>query len=310
MAILYSTRLKSVSFLLLLFYAFLVGGCGQPVAEVSQGDIPAELTRVQQLLDDHKPAKAVKLSTKWLKENTVSDYIELGLKLQADAFYDNKQFFKSYQSYEKVLNEYGATTYFKYAINREIDIAQRFLAGQKRNFWTIFWVTARLEALKILDDIDARWPGSPAAARAVMTRADYYYDKAKYFEAEQEYHRVVVSYARSSHYTRAMYQEAQSKFKQYAGIYYDSICLDEALVLYSQFKLRFPDEAARLDIDSIISYINEEKIKKEYEIADFYYRTGKTQQAVIYWNNVIEMAPQSDYAQRALDNIQKAGAAS
>ena len=305
MATLVSARRKSVFFIILIISA-LISGCSGPVIDNgSESEIPRELAAVQTLIDSGSTRKACKKVIKWVKANPASEYMELGLKLEGDAFFARKEYYKSYLAYEKILNEYGATTYFSYAIEREIAIAQKFLAGQKRRFWKIFWVTARLEGLTILDDIDSRWPGSAAGARAIMTRADYFYDYEKYFEAEQEYHRLIVAYAKSCYYPRAMYREAESKLKQFEGVYYDSICLDEAQVLYQQYKLRFPADAARLNVDAKLEFISSEKVKKEYEIADFYYRTGKTRQAVIYWNSVIEMAPESDYAQKAIANIQK-----
>ncbi len=303
MSALFSGRLK----LMILSLSLLVvaGGCGKVASSPTvQVGVPGELSRVQEMIDSGSAKKAAKIASKWQKDNPVSEYYELAIKLEADAHYESREYYKSYLAYEKLLNEYSSTTYFSYAIERKIDIAQRFLAGQKRSFLGVFRVSARLEALKILDDIDARWPGSQAGAQAVMTRADYYFDKGKYFEAELEYHRILTSYSRSSHYPRAMFLEAESKLRQYEGIYYDSICLEEAVILFGQYKLRFPEEALLNGVDEKLSWITNEQLKKEYEIADYYNRTGRIPQAVLYWESVIELAPESEYAQKAVEMIQ------
>ena len=293
----------------LLTFFVLICGCNSKQMAPESTELPEELAKAQSFLDNGSAKKAVSVSDDWLKDNPVSDHLELGLKINADAYFADGDFYKAYLSYEKILNQFGATKYFEYAIKKEIEIAKKFLAGKTRKVWKVFRLTARLEGLKILDDIEVRWPGSESGAEAVMLRADHFFERGKYFEAEQEYHRMLVSYNKSCHYPRAMFQEAESKLRQYEGKYYDSICLDEASVLFRQFKLRYPEKAKEKKVDAKLAWILQEEVEKEFEIADFYNRTGKKDQAVIYWKNVIEMAPENELAQRAAQNVLNAQAA-
>ena len=284
----------------------IVAGCSKPKFTMDYSEeMPEKLKEIQQLYQDGNTKKVCKESAKWIKENPGSNHLEIALKVYADALYDREKYYVAYLKYEELLNQFGATKYFVHVIDREIEIGKLFLAGQKRTFWKIFRVTARLEGLKILDDIDSRWPGSKAAAKAVMLRADHFFYNKKYFEAEQEYHRVVNSYNRSCHYPRALFQLAESKKAQYQGCVYDGVCLDEAAVHYQQYQLRFPESAKEKKVAETLEWIKLEKVKKEYEIADFYYRTGKQKQAIIYWEHVFEMAPETEYGQDAAVKLQQ-----
>ncbi len=305
MATTFWARQRVLITLFMLALAGLFSGCNKPKIEDTDRT-QSKLQEIQSNYDSGKNHKAAKEAARLVKDYPSSPYMERALMLQADSLYAKGDYYQAYETYDKILDQFGATDSFAYLIDRETDIAQRFLAGSKRRFWKIFWIPAAYEGLKILDDIDARWPGSEAGAKAIMLRADHYYRKGKFFEAEQEYHRIVVSYEKSCHFPRAMYQEAQSKYMQYEGIYYDTICLEEAVVLYNQFKERFPEKARSLEVDQRLAWIKDQQVQKEYEIADYYYRTGRIPQAVVYWNNVIEMDPQSEFAARSIENIKKA----
>ncbi len=298
--------LKHFCILSVLMMVLMSGGCGKPSMNTNQDQMPEELTKIVDLYNEGKINKVCSLSKRWIKENPNSLYLEVALKTYADALYDKKHYYQSYLKYEDLLNQFGATSYFAYIINREMEISKLFLAGQKRTFWKFFRTSARLEGLKILDDIDSRWPGSKAAAMAIMLRADHFYERGKYFESEQEYQRITISYSQSCHFPRALYMLAESLKSQYQGCFYDDVCLDEAAVHYKQFLLRFPERAKDNAVEDTLAWIRLEKVKKEYEIADFYYRTGKTKQAVLYWQNVLEMAPESEYGQNAIRLIQDA----
>ena len=295
---------KQACLLSVLMLVMIVAGCGKPAINKSPNQMPEKLVKIQKLYNEGKINKVCSESKKWIKKNSNSKYLEVALKTYADALYDKKDYYQSYLKYEELLNQFGATKHFTFIINREIEIGKLFLAGQKRIFWNLFRVTARLEGLKILDDIDSRWPGSKAAAMGIMLRADHFYQKGLFFEAEQEYQRLVTSYNSSCHFPRALFQLAESKRSQYEGSFYDGICLDEAAVHYQQYQIRFPEKAKAKGVDDTLAWIRLEKVKKEYEIADFYFRTGKTKQAIIYWQSVFEMAPESEYGNKAVKMIQ------
>ena len=291
-----------------IIITLIAAGCNKPVSNAVYSDmIPDELKKIQTLYIQGHTKKVCKFSEQWIEDNPGSPHLEFALKLYADALYDREKYYEAYLKYEELLNQFGATSYFADTIKREIQIGKLFLAGQKRTLWKIFRVSARLEGLKILDDIESRWPGSKEAAKSIMLRADHYYQRHLYFEAEQEYFRILTSYKNSCHYPRALFCLAASKKNQYQGYYYDAVCLEEAEEYYKKYKLSYPERAAKLKVAQTLDWIRLEMVKKEYEIADFYYRTGKDKQAIIYWQSVFENAPETEYGQKAAELIQKVG---
>jgi len=270
---------------------------------VKISDLPKGLAAVQKLLDEGRPKKAYKQVKKWIKAHEDSEVLDQALFLKAQAQFDRKLYYQSFEVYEEMLDGWGASSLFEAALHQQMEIARRFLTGEKRKIWGFIPASARTEGLEILDRVVERWPGSELAAQALMMQADYYYGRGRFIEAQVTYQIVVENYTKSEYYEKALLRNAESTHAQYRGPLYDSGCLTEALLRYEQYRSRYPQRARELGIAQRIVRIRWEEAEKHYKIADFYRRTNRGEASHYYADYIQGHWSETEWAGEAIKNI-------
>ena len=235
--------------------------------------------------------KAYKLINKWIKQHEGSEQMDRALFLKGQSLYDQKSYYSAVEVYEQLLEDYGASSFFEASLKQEMVIAQLFLKGKKRWLWKFIPVSARTEALEILEGVARRWPGSELAAEALMLQGDYYQQHEQYIEAVATYQLLVEHYSHSRYYEPALLQIAKATHAQYRGPEYNDGCLMDARLRYEQYRSRFPGKAESLDISEQIETINWQECDKHLNIADYYTRTKRTGAAEYYLSYIDERWP-------------------
>jgi len=303
------------------------GGCGisdefqarlrDQISQLQQyqyplGQAPAELQPMQSYLEQDKPRKAEKALKKWIKKNPDSAYVDRALYLRGLALFERELYYQSFEAFDKLLTDHAASEFFAPVLYKEAEIACLFLAGAKRKVWRLLPASARTEALTILDGVAERWPGSDLAAKALMLKADYNFDQGQYLDAQFGYQILIDEYQHTrnapnfaeNYYARALLRCAQATQKQYRGPDYDATSLTDAIIRYQQYRLSFPEQAQKDDVDNIIAKLHRQQGQKEMAIADFYDRTGKLQTARYYWEHIVQDYSDTDWAQQARLNLE------
>jgi len=269
---------------------------------VKVSNVPKELVAAQKLLDAGRPKKAYQQVKSWIKKNEDSEVMDRALFLKAEAQFDRKLYYQSFEVYEEMLDGWGASSLFEAALRQQMEIARRFLAGEKRKVWGFIPASARTEGLEILDRVVERWPGSELAAQALMMQADYYYGRGRFVEAQATYQIVVENYTKSEYYEKALLRNAESTHAQYRGPLYDSGCLTDARLRYEQYRARYPQRAADIGIQQRIVRIRWEEAEKHYEIADFYRRTHQGEASRYYADYIQANWSETEWAKRVRGN--------
>jgi len=277
------------------FLVFGFAGCASNSEVIKNGqssiDASEGLVEVREKLDQARPKAALKLLERWIAKNQDSIWRDRALFLQGQALFDRGLYYQAFEVYEKLLDEYGSSGFFQAALEQQMAIAKAFMSGKKRKVWKFIPVSARTEALEILDRIYQRWPGSELAAEALMLQGDYYYDRGRFIEAQQTYQLIVEHYQRSGFFARALLRNAEATHGQYLGSLYESGCLTDARIRYEQYRARFPEKARQIDVAARIEKIDQQQGQKCLSIADYYTRTGRYDSARYYNDYVAKRWP-------------------
>jgi len=280
------------------------GGSGPAAAnsaaqEAWVSTLPSELGAAHEKLANGKASKALKLVEKWKEANGDSEYMDKALYLEGKAYFAKKLYYQAYKAYEELLDGYATSELFSEVLEQEVEIARLFLAGAKRKVWKVFPISARSDAIVILERVTERWPGSALAGQALMMQADYYMSQKRYLEAQQTYQLVVEHYKDSPYYLQALRQNAEATYAQYHGSRYDTVCLEEARIRYQRYHREAPGKMDRAEIDGQLDIIEHYQVAKELEIADFYRRTGQIAAARYYWNSICQRWGDTDKTAQA-----------
>jgi len=265
---------------------------------------PEKIEKAQQLFDSGKYKSTAKVLSKWIKKNAYEHpYMDDALFLKGNACYNSERYYDALQTFEILLDKFGASEHYSEAMYKEVEIATRFLEGEKRRVFYIFKFSAVGDASEILTRIAARWPGSKLAVKALTIEADYYFDNNDYKEAQESYQLIVNSYSTTDKYQHALFRNAESTFLQYRAPIYESTPLTESRFRYTQYLLKFPvdvnsDTAQRrlIEIENLLA-------EKEYSIASFYAKTNKNEAAQYYYEQIIKQWPQSIWAQHSAEKL-------
>ena len=261
---------------------------------------PEAITKAQGHFDNTKYKKCASVLTKWINHNSFQHpFMDDALFLKGNACYSNENYFDALQAYELILKHHGASDHYSHAIYKEVDIATRFLEGEKRTALLVFKFSAEGDATEILTKVATRWPGSKLAVKALTLEANYYFDNKRYDEAQESYQLIVNSYSTTDSYQHALFRSAESTYLQYRAPLYENTPLTEAKFRFAQYLLKFPAGTNKNDANNRLQEIEEHLAEKEYLIAAFYKKTRKKEAAILYCQRIIEQWPQSEWAQKS-----------
>ena len=247
-----------------------------------QGD----LDEVRSLLAQGKSDDALKLLKKWTEANAGHERYLEGMYLLGEAYFEDGDYYKAYESYDVVIQNTGGDLFFK-AIRREMDVARAFLSGQKRILWRMFRIPAYDDGVKILDRVWEQVPGTRTGEEALKLKADYHFDNGDLDQAQDGYVQMVREYP-SGKYTRAaMLRAAESAEAAFPGVKHDDRALVEADERYRQVRSAYPDYARREGVDERIENIRQKRAEKDLEVAKWYEKVGRRGAAEFYYRRIL-----------------------
>lgn len=233
------------------------------------------LGRARALLADDNPDGAYRLVDDWLDVHERSDnpYVAEALVLRGDALTARGDEYKALYDYEQVIRDFAGTESFVAAVEREVEIGNRYINGLRRKVWGLRIDNARLLGEELLVRAQERLPGSALAERAALDLADHYYRERRLDLATDMYDIFVRNYPESAHREHAMERRIFSNIARFKGPRYDASGLVEASALMEEFRAEFPLEAERIGLTGALeARIDESAAAQRLESAHWYLR--------------------------------------
>jgi outer membrane protein assembly factor BamD len=211
----------------------------------------------------------------------------------------------AFNAYQNIIQKYPKSNEYNEVLVRQYEIANRFLAGEWFRLWNIIPLypsmdeTAKLYA-KIVNNgpysdiaphaqmsigtANEKGKDYPAAVKAYQTAADRYYNQP-----------VIAA--------DAMYRTGVAWQKQADTAEYDQGAAQQAISAYTDFMTFYPNDKRVADAQKAIVLLKAERVRGSFEIAQFYEKYRKWQGAVVYYNAVIQLDPNSALATQARHRI-------
>jgi outer membrane protein assembly factor BamD len=219
----------------------------------------------------------------------------------------------AFDKYQDLLKKYPRTDSYDEILWRQYEIANRFYGGE---FFRIFWgylplYTSMDETAKMYDKIVNNGPYSEVAPHAQL-QIGAAREKDKDFEAAvkayetaaDRYHNQPVIAA------DAMYRWAIAYQKQSTKAEYDQGKAGQAIAAYTDFMTVFPDDKRVPDAEKAIVMLKAEQVRGSFIVAQFYENsktlstTQRRNGAIVYYNEVLQLNPNSPYAAQARQRIE------
>lgn len=213
---------------------------------------------------------------------------DLDTFIKAELHFCAGKYSQASTSYEKFLaRDYYDSPLYEAALERQFQIASSFLAGRKIIVLGLFEMKGDATGIRIMEKITDRAGDRPIGVEASRVLAQYYENKRMFEEAYLKWSEISWQQQNAQIAKEALLAMARCKHAAYNGPKYNASHLRSAKSYYEDFKVRYPQDAAKLNIDQILKEIDEQIAYKQFYIGQYYERTGKKQAANLYYDMVV-----------------------
>jgi outer membrane protein assembly factor BamD len=212
----------------------------------------------------------------------------------------------AFHAYQTMLDKYPNSHYYEDALWRQYAIANRFLGGEWTRLWNFVPFFPSMDsAANMFNEIVTNGPYSDVAPHAQL-RVGAAHEKGKdydlavkaYGTAADRYHDQPVIAA------DAIFREGVSYYKQAAKAEYDQGTAQQAIETFTDFITLYPDDKRVPQAQKAIVILKAEQVRGAFEIAKFYEDSRKWDGAAVYYNQVLQLDPNSPLAAQARQRIE------
>jgi outer membrane assembly lipoprotein YfiO len=258
------------------------------------------------LYKDKEYSKAAEEFDKLVFNYPNSKYAPPSLYYRGICLEEIEYYYEAYRSYDRVLREYPTFKNIEEIIEREFKIGEKFLAGRKRKVMGVKIFPSLDLAIEIFASIAEHAPFSEYGAKSQFNVGVALKKAERYTEAKEAFEKVILNYPNSEIVTRARFEAANCSFLASGKSEYEQTATRQAIKELSQFlDEELQEEDLSQKAKEKLLLLQEKDAEHLYNIAKFYERMKKFKAAHIYYKEVIDKYPQTSFAAKAKEKLEK-----
>ena len=270
-----------------------------------------DLIQAKELLATGQDSSAVARLDAWFIANPDprGTLVPEALILRGDSHLAGGDEYSAMIDYERVAREFAGTDALPVALERELRIANLYLAGMRVKSWWFFRIDSGVPlAEEIIIRINERLPGSRLAEQALLDLAEYYYRSRELRQAADTYEIFMKLYPKSDKRELAMQRRLYANIAQFKGPRYDASSLTDAKVQIEDYAAEFPSQAREKGLDDALTARMDESLAEEaLESAKWYMRTDDAVSARLTLNRLVRRHPRTQAAIEAQEIMRPRG---
>jgi outer membrane protein assembly factor BamD len=212
----------------------------------------------------------------------------------------------AFKAYQNLVDKYPRSSHYNDVLWRQYEIANRFLGGQWFKVLRYIPLYPSMEqTAQLFDKIVNSGPYSDVAPHAQLRLGAAREKQKNYPDAVKAY-----AVAADRYYNQptiasdALFREALSYARQAAKAEYDQNTAVQAIERFTDFITLYPDDRRVPRAQKAIAMLKTEQVRGNFEIARFYEKSKKWTGALVYYNEVLQLDPNSSYAATARQRIE------
>jgi outer membrane protein assembly factor BamD len=211
--------------------------------------------------------------------------------------------YQAFKEYQQLIEKHPNTPHFETVLQREFEIGNLFLAGERQKAWGVRWFPSTERAIEVYEAVVKNGPYSKFAIQAQFRIGLVYEKQNDYLAAVHAYEKLLERYPKDPLAADAQFQMGYAYMKESQRAEYDQSVANQAIASFNDFLLRYPDSNKIPLVQKDLTALKEEQAKGLYNIGWFYEKNKQYKSALIYYNDVIEKDPASDWATQAKGKI-------
>lgn len=212
--------------------------------------------------------------------------------------------FQAYQAYQKVIEKYPFSSRIEEIVEREYALAEGYLEKEGGIRQTV----AEHPAVEILKKVIENSSYGPLAAKAQYKLGVVLKGLERYYEAQDAFSRVVSDYPDSEWVADAQFQIAACLAAVSRGPAYDPGSFREAKKKFEEFSREHPHARLTDEARVNVARLTEQEAQNNYDVARFYEKQKQFDAAKIYYRQILDQAPDSEWAGKAMERLTIMGA--
>jgi outer membrane protein assembly factor BamD len=212
----------------------------------------------------------------------------------------------AFKAYQNIIEKYPRSSRYEDVLWRQYEIANRFLGGEWFRIWGYIPLYPSMDqTAEMFGKIVNNGPYSDVAPHAQLRigaareKQKNYPDAVKAYEtAADRYHDQPTIAA------DALFREGISYARQAATAEYDQNTAAQAIASFTDFVTLCPNDQRVPRAQKAMAVLKAEQVRGNFQIARFYEKSKKWNGALVYYNEVLQMDPNSPYAAPARQRIE------
>ena len=265
-----------------------------------------QLDVAQQAFNVHDYRLALRAARRVVKMWPLSDYAPHAQYLVGRSLQDEGKSEMAFNAYQVLIDQYPKSAEYEDVLWRQYAIATRFLNGEWPKLWGYIPYPLSMDLpAEMFDKIVKSGPYSDVAPHAQL-RIGAAREQQKDFPAAVKAYEVAADRYQNQPVivADALYRQGISYAKEAQTAEYDQNTAAEAIATFTDFITLYPDDRRAPQAQRIIAALKSQQVQGNFKIAEFYESFKKWDGAVIYYNEVLQLDPNSRYAALARQRIE------
>jgi outer membrane protein assembly factor BamD len=264
-----------------------------------------QLEVAQAAFDKKDYSLALKAARRVVRVWPLSDYAPQGQYLVGRCYQSTGKDEKAFQEYQKLIEKQPKIANYQEIVLRQYEIANKFLAGKWFKLWGYIPIFSSMDKTSgMYAKIVKNGPYSDVAPKAQMNIGAAREKQKNFALAAKAYETAADRYHdRPQVAADALYRQALAYNKQAQTAEYDQNTAGQAISTFTDFMTLYPNDSRVVNAQKIITSLKTEQARGSFQIAKFYEKYSKWNGALVYYNEVILLDPNSRYAAPARQRI-------
>jgi outer membrane protein assembly factor BamD len=265
-----------------------------------------QLDVAQQAFDKHDYSLALRAAHRIIRVWPLSDYAPNAQYLVGRCLEATGRDEAAFNAYQVIVGKYPKSAEYEDVLWRQYQIANRFLGGEWFKLWGYIPLYPSMDQTAgMFDKIVQNGPYSDVAPHAQLCIGAAREKQKDYPEAVKAYETAADRYHNQPAIAAdALFLEGVSYQKESQTAEYDQGTAAKAIAAFTDFITLYPDDKRVPEAQKTIIVLKAEQVRGSYSIAQFYEKSKKWNGALVYYNEVLQLDPNSTYAAQARERIQ------
>jgi outer membrane protein assembly factor BamD len=254
---------------------------------------------------------AIKAARRTVRVWPLSDYAPQAEYILGRSYEARKMDEKAFKAYQTLLEKYPKNENYPEVLQRQFEIANRFLAGQWFRLWGyIPFFPNMTKTTELYEKVVKNGPYSTVAPKAQLNIGAAHEKKwgsrtERYSAAAKAYERAADRYHDQTQIASdALWKAGQAYLKQAKTSEYDQSIAGQAITTFGDFVTLYPDDPRVPEAQKLVASLRTEQARGSFQTARFYEKKRRYDGALIYYNEVRIKDPDSKFASEALARME------